>query len=130
MKSKRPSKCKAPRRVGSMRLLGRRIYACLSASESLEAAAHLVLQHRQSFPGVGFSGLLSRIVCKWKGHDIVNATELWYCRRCGIGIDYDEAVKTPWRTRLLDWLKARKDWWKCPECGLRFGKHNDVPHIP
>lgn len=45
-------------------------------------------------------------------------------------MDYDEAVKTPWRDRLRGWLKSKKDWWKCPDCGLRFGKHDDSDHIP
>jgi len=45
-------------------------------------------------------------------------------------MDYDEAVKMPWRERLRYWLKSKKDWWRCPECGQRYGKHNDEPHIP
>lgn len=73
---------------------------------------------------------LSRIVCKWKGHDEVNDLQAWECTRCRMVMDYDEAVKTPWRDRLRGWLKSKKDWLKCPDCGLRFGKHDDSDHIP
>ncbi len=57
---------------------------------------------------------LSRIVCKWKGHDEVNNLQAWECTRCRMVMDYDEAVKTPWRDRLRGWLKSKKDWVEVP----------------
>lgn len=86
--------------------------------------------NRLALPASRCSKWLCRIVCKWKGHDEVNDLQAWECLRCGLVMDYDEAVKMPWRERLRYWLKSKKDWWRCPECGQRYGKHNDEPHIP
>jgi len=74
---------------------------------------------------------IKRLLCRWHGHsDVQNDTQNWVCLSCGTEMDYDEAVKTPWQRQLKDWIKSWKDWWHCPECGRRCGKHDDVPHIP
>lgn len=73
-----------------------------------------------------------RLDCAWRGHrDVCNDLQGWVCLDCGRQMSYDEAVKRPIRTKLRDWWQLKKDWWKCSECGGRFGKHDDkVSHIP
>jgi hypothetical protein len=75
--------------------------------------------------------LLKRLWCRWRGHgDVDNSGELWFCRNCREPISYDDAVRTPWSLKLMDRIYAWKNWWKCDECGGRFGRHTDEPHIP
>lgn len=74
--------------------------------------------------------IFKRLICKWKGHDLATGTG-FYCERCHQEIDYNEFTKDTIRERVIAYCKRLKTWWKCEECGVRFGKHDDsVDHIP
>lgn len=71
-----------------------------------------------------------RILCAWRGHNYWNTSTNWVCDDCERQLSYEDMVQPPIKRRLCDWIQARKDWFKCSECGRRFGRHNDTPHIP
>ena len=85
-------------------------------------------------------------LCNLIGHRY-DATAAWYywryyCQRCGAE-EPDPAADQPWHMRWLGrwrwglecwWRDARERfwmWWKCPDCGWRFGRHDpDDEHLP
>lgn len=81
-------------------------------------------------------------ICKWWGHDLNEEAAYYYavyeCRRCGKVYDDDyglrEWLKLAW-WRSVDWWRSYYGswirWWRCFECGGRFGKHDDShDHLP
>lgn len=71
---------------------------------------------------------MKKLLCWWRGHREVGTEDQvkgWYCIDCGIHMDYDEALKKSALTRIKECIEGWKDWWRCPECGGRFGKHDD-----
>ena len=80
-----------------------------------------------------------RWLCRIIGHDYHPEAAEYYniydCLRCGHN-DYEagwlETLRWKfkiWRNDRIDYL--RKRWNPCPDCGGRFGRHDDnVPHIP
>lgn len=72
-----------------------------------------------------------RIGCWWHGHDLSNAYTEWTCVRCDQTLSYDDAVKDCQRDKLRDKWRGLKRWWKCDDCGWRFGRHDkNHDHIP
>jgi len=82
-----------------------------------------------------------KLLCRIWGHryDPVGAEyySVYHCVRCGHE-DYQRGLRE-WIEgkiwRLGDWLKRERmgwsEWWKCTECGGRFGKHDDkFDHLP
>lgn len=73
--------------------------------------------------------------CYLFGHQVVLEPQM-HCRRCQMSPVYEEEydIEGVWRfdrtirsyfyhyvtLRVRSW---RRGWWKCPECGGRFGKH-------
>jgi hypothetical protein len=63
---------------------------------------------------------------------------VWSCDRCGDVYEDEcgvrEWVKVRWWL-ARQWLEREytgwREWWRCGECGCRFGKHDDsYDHIP
>lgn len=72
--------------------------------------------------------VVRRIWCYWNGHDL-NMT--WNCAKCERDIEYDEAMQLCVREKIQGWIKRKKQWWKCDDCGWRFGRHDpNEDHIP
>jgi rubredoxin len=82
------------------------------------------------------------VKCRIWGHDLDEEAAYYYavysCRRCGNVYDDDKGLRE-W-IKLGWWLAARwiadrwwswQLWWRCTECGGRFGRHDDsYDHIP
>lgn len=81
-------------------------------------------------------------VCKWWGHDMCEEALHYYavfeCRRCGKVYESDTGIREWLRVRLWlaqQWLEREwaswKYWYRCSDCGRRFGKHDDSQdHLP
>lgn len=79
-----------------------------------------------------------RLLCRIFGHKYDEGYMFYYnkhyCDRCQSEMDdYQEG----WSEKVWDIFEKACDklndvmvWFKCPECGLRFGKHNEDDHIP
>lgn len=65
---------------------------------------------------------------------------VYHCERCGYRGNGDEygirgRIKVRlywWRYELGLWWQSVREWWKCSECGGRFGRHNydEFDHLP
>lgn len=75
--------------------------------------------------------VLNKIICWYFGHDLNNCSNEWYCVSCDEYIDYDETIKDSVKYKLSQWWARKKNWIKCPDCGLKFGRHdNNYDHLP
>jgi len=74
-----------------------------------------------------------RLRCAWRGHDPVNpVNEGWHCQDCEDPLSYYQVVThRGLKTRIKDRWSLFAVWLKCPDCGKRFGRHDDdAEHIP
>lgn len=81
----------------------------------------------------------ANILCRLFGHryDPIGAEFycVYHCERCGHD-DYQRSAME-WLHgklwRLSEWIKGEamgwREWWRCSECGGRYGRHDDSPHI-
>lgn len=82
-------------------------------------------------------------LCKFLGHawnpDGAEFYSVFHCERCGYEGNGDEqgvreriAVRLYWwRYNFGLWAKSWREWWKCSDCGGRFGRHDDAfDHLP
>lgn len=88
------------------------------------------------------TGDLMSILCKILGHawhpDAAEFYSVYDCQRCdhhGYQCSFRERIVLRlyfWRYEAgLRW-SCWREWWKCSECGGRFGKHNydEFDHLP
>ena len=81
-----------------------------------------------------------KLICWVIGHNTDQcddyATE---CFRCGLLFDFDRRPRSDlgfWLTYYYwtglhgRWLWQLREWWKCPWCGRRFGKHDQDKCCP
>lgn len=80
--------------------------------------------------------------CRIFGHayDPIGAEfySVYRCERCGQSDGYQCGPREWIRVKIWlfkDWLRGERrgwsEWWKCTECGGRFGRHDDrFDHIP
>lgn len=84
-------------------------------------------------------------LCRWWGHQLDPEASHYYgvdyCCRCERQVERNTGIL---RLRELAavrifiigreirmWIQSYQEWWKCSECGKRFGKHDDTyDHIP
>lgn len=72
---------------------------------------------------------ISKQICLWLGHDLIGSD--WECKRCGRLCDYDDAVKDSALDKIRAWWKRKLNWWRCEDCGRRFGRHDPAQdHLP
>ncbi len=82
------------------------------------------------------------ILCRLVGHkyDPIGAEiyQYYYCERCGHNGMHDgpsvlERIKTRWWVWKNEWRECWhrwRRWWKCCDCGGRFGRHDYDRCIP
>lgn len=86
-----------------------------------------------------------RGICRWIGHKIDPETSdrmgIDRCLRCGDSSYYGE-IEYPQQQRAWWWLRSTfpdairwkwrrlREWWRCPCCGGRFGRHDEKRCIP
>lgn len=93
----KPQDCGA---IASKDLLGRRIYACLSASESLEAAAQCVLQHRAANGDDNYKYMNLLDKCRKKSNEARQDADA-AMHELGIGYHQIYGSKEPNRNRVI-----------------------------
>lgn len=87
---------------------------------------------------------MNRLICFLLGHkynpDWAMYYEHFWCERCGFDNPENPSRLDQIRWRLLQlyreqleyWSRKRwREWWKCPDCGWRCGRHNpNTDHVP
>lgn len=82
--------------------------------------------------------IIKRIICRWEGHNFNNNAEDGFtCERCGRSCDYHQFVTRECagiyglKDIIRAWRECLPRWWKCDECGKRFGRHDRTKeHLP
>ena len=111
-------------------------------------------QTGHSFTAVTLAGLLYRTGCRYLSRQrdlltcwlIGHATDWmdpWNCRcfRCGLQWEYGDKIRSDinWylslsnlkhRICISDHVRRLGWWYRCPDCGGRYGKHDEAKCIP
>lgn len=78
--------------------------------------------------------MIHRLLCWWRGHDFHLDYDGYLCPYCRRTFDYNAAMEEPLaaRTRLSLWWREKVvEWWRCPYCDGRLGRHDEeVEHPP
>lgn len=77
---------------------------------------------------------MKRLSCWLNGHNM-DPYECRYCTTCDREIPVSNFNGCGIRGRLRTWWFMKRQriraWWKCEDCGKRFGRHDDtIDHIP
>jgi hypothetical protein len=78
---------------------------------------------------------MKHLICWWSGHERCQSAAIHdHCCQCGVYIP-DTYPDLGMRVRLQDWLRNKRqlfrEWLRCPDCGRRFGRHDDsMEHLP
>ena len=85
-----------------------------------------------------------RGLCRWVGHKLdpecLDRNAIAHCVRCGDS-DYDDSLEMAWiewagfwwrnhTNRLSRRWRSFREWWRCPMCDGRFGRHDEDACIP